>query len=146
MSFSGRWIDMESQATHKVVFGFFHFQELPRRQRQGLKLPDSGFSFLLVPSLGVGSSARTPWLPRVPSFPGWWAPANASTKHYFETDWCCSRGSKELWYHHPLCLCTKKNSVRGKMIDKKWFIRIGCLWSLQVGEQGGVTSQEHFGL
>ena len=27
----------------------------------------------------------------------------------------------------------RKNSVRGKMIDKKWLIRIGCLWGLQVG-------------
>ena len=43
-----------------------------------------------------------------------------------------SGGSKELQYHSPLCLSTEKNSVRSKVIDKKWFIRIGCLWGLQV--------------
>ena len=26
----------------------------------------------------------------------------------------------------------RKNSARGKVIDKKWFIGIGCLWYLQV--------------
>ena len=35
--------------------------------------------------------------------------------------------SRELWYHHCLCLSTEKNSVRDKMVDKKWFIRIGHL-------------------
>ena len=36
-------------------------------------------------------------------------------------------GSKELQYHSPLCLSTEKNSARGKVIDKKQFIRIGHL-------------------
>ena len=29
----------------------------------------------------------------------------------------------------------RKNSVKGKVIDKKWFIRIGCLWGLQAGRR-----------
>ena len=44
-------------------------------------------------------------------------------------------GSKELQYHSPLCLSTEKNSARGKVIDKKQFIRIGHLWVLKVGRQ-----------
>ena len=44
-------------------------------------------------------------------------------------------GSKELQDHSPLCLSTEKNSARGKVIDKKQFIRIGQLWALQVGRQ-----------
>ena len=46
----------------------------------------------------------------------------------------CFRGSKELPYHN-LCLSAEKNSMRGKVIDKKWFIRIGCLWGLQAGRR-----------
>ena len=34
-----------------------------------------------------------------------------------------------------MSLC-RKNSTRGKVIDKKQFIRIGCLWSLQAGREG----------
>ena len=44
-----------------------------------------------------------------------------------------SGASKEFRYHCPLCLSIGKNSARGKMIDKKWFIGIGWLWGLQVG-------------
>ena len=40
----------------------------------------------------------------------------------------------------------RKSSVRGKMMDKKWFIRIGCLWGLQVGERGGAMPWELSGL
>ena len=40
-------------------------------------------------------------------------------------------GSKELWYHSPLCLNTEKNLARGK-VREKWFIRIGHLWGLQM--------------
>ena len=43
--------------------------------------------------------------------------------------WVALKGS---WYRSSLCLSTKKNSVRGKGLDKKWF-RIGRLWGLQVG-------------
>ena len=31
--------------------------------------------------------------------------------------------SEEL---HSVCLSAEKNSVRGKAIGKKWFVRIGC--------------------
>ena len=44
-------------------------------------------------------------------------------------------GPRELRYHSSLCLDTEKNSARGKGIDKMWFIKIGCLWGLQVGRQ-----------
>ena len=30
----------------------------------------------------------------------------------------------------------RKDSARGKGIDKKWFISIGCLWGLQMGRWG----------
>ena len=40
-------------------------------------------------------------------------------------------GSKELWYHRPLCLSVEKNSARDRVIDKKWHIRMGHLWGLQ---------------
>ena len=32
-----------------------------------------------------------------------------------------------------------KNSARGKVIDKKWFIRIGCLWGLQESRREGAA-------
>ena len=41
-----------------------------------------------------------------------------------ETIRCCFRGSKELQYHSPLCLNAEENSVRGRVIDKKWFNRM----------------------
>ena len=50
---------------------------------------------------------------------------------YSETDGC-RFGGQEL---RPVCLSTEKNSVRGKAIGKKWFVRIGCSWGLQVGRQ-----------
>ena len=31
-------------------------------------------------------------------------------------------GSKELWYHSPLCLSAEKNLARSKVIDKKYLI------------------------
>ena len=41
----------------------------------------------------------------------------------------------------------RKNSVRGKMIEKKWFISRGCLWGLQVGGWGrGCCAWELSGL
>ena len=43
------------------------------------------------------------------------------------------RGSEERQYHSPLYLRVEKNSVRDKVIDKKWFIRMECMWDLQVG-------------
>ena len=42
-------------------------------------------------------------------------------------------GSEGLWYQSSLCFSAEKNSVRGKVMGKKWFIRIGCLWVLQMG-------------
>ena len=42
-------------------------------------------------------------------------------------------GSEELWYQSSLCFSAEKNSARGKVMGKKWFIRIGCLWVLQMG-------------
>ena len=53
-------------------------------------------------------------------------------------------GSEELGYHSPLCLSAEENSVRGKVIDK-WFIRIGCLWGLQV-DGGEMPCREFTGL
>ena len=41
-------------------------------------------------------------------------------------------GFKKLWSFKSQC---RKNSARGKVIDKKWFIRIGTLWGLQAGEE-----------
>ena len=43
------------------------------------------------------------------------------------------QGSKELQYYWPLHLNVERNSARDKVIDKKWFIRIRHLWSLQLG-------------
>ena len=56
--------------------------------------------------------------------------------NHFETSRWCFEGSEELLsflYHH------RKNSMRGKVIDKKWFIRIGCLWGLWAGGQEGAV-------
>ena len=39
----------------------------------------------------------------------------------------------------------RKNSVRGKVIDKKWFSSIGCLWGLQVGGQEGAAPKNLVG-
>ena len=39
----------------------------------------------------------------------------------------------------------RKNSVRGKVIDKKWFTSIGCLWGLQVGGQEGAAPKNLVG-
>ena len=41
------------------------------------------------------------------------------------------RGSKELWHHSPFCPNAKRNSATSRVLDKKWFIRIGCLWVSQ---------------
>ena len=54
-------------------------------------------------------------------------------------------GSKELWYHSPLCLNTEKNLARGK-VREKWFIRIGHLWALQAGRQEDAAPWELTGL
>ena len=40
----------------------------------------------------------------------------------------------------------RKNSARGKVIAKKWFIRIWCLWSLQAGGGEGASLWELSGL
>lgn len=59
--------------------------------------------------------------------------------NHFETSRWCFGGSEELlsfMYHH------RKNSVRGKVIDKKWLIRIGWLWVLWAGRQEGSIPQE----
>ena len=45
-------------------------------------------------------------------------------------------GSEELWF---FMFQERKSSTRGKVVDKKWFIRIGCLWGLQAGRQEGDT-------
>lgn len=45
-------------------------------------------------------------------------------------------GSEELWL---FMFQGRKNSTRGKVVDKKWFIRIGCLWGLQAIGQEGAT-------
>ena len=47
-----------------------------------------------------------------------------------ETVWCHVQGPQELWSFMSQC---RKNSARGKVIDNKWFIRIGSLWGLQEG-------------
>ena len=49
---------------------------------------------------------------------------------------CISEGSEELWFFMSQ---HRKNSVRGRVIDKKWFIRIGRLWGLQAGRQEGAA-------
>ena len=64
----------------------------------------------------------------------WWRPQGICYGHIILKDllnWnhlVSFHGSTELQYHSPLCLSTENNSARGKVIDKKWFIRIGCLW------------------
>ena len=40
----------------------------------------------------------------------------------------------------------KKNSARGTVVDKNWFIRIGCLWGLPVGGQEGAMPWKLNGL
>ena len=40
----------------------------------------------------------------------------------------------------PFCLRSERIQ-RGKLIGKGWFIRIGCLWGLQVGRGEGTTPQ-----
>lgn len=45
-------------------------------------------------------------------------------------------GSEELWL---FMFQGRKNSTRGKVVHKKWFIRIGCLWGLQATGQEGAT-------
>ena len=52
-------------------------------------------------------------------------------------------GSEELWSFMSQC---RNNSARGKVIDKNWFIRIGCLWDLQAGRQEVAAPQELTGL
>ena len=54
-----------------------------------------------------------------------------------------SGGSKDFWFFMSQ---HRKNSTRGKVIDKKWFIGVGCLWGLQVGRWAGVTLWELSGL
>ena len=56
-------------------------------------------------------------------------------------------GSKTSRWHFrcSVSMC-RNNSVKGKVIDKKWFIRIGCLWGLHTGGQGGTMSWELTGL
>ena len=47
----------------------------------------------------------------------------------------------------PSFMCQhRKNSVRGKAIDKKWFIRIEHLWGLQAGRREGAVPWELHGL
>lgn len=47
-----------------------------------------------------------------------------------------SGGSKEVQSFMSQCW---KNSASGKVMDKKWFIQIGGLWSLQADRQKGAT-------
>ena len=42
-------------------------------------------------------------------------------------------GSREHWAAMVLYVSAPKNSEIGKVIDKKWFIRIELLWGLQAG-------------
>ena len=51
-------------------------------------------------------------------------------------------GAEEPQYYSPLYLSVEKNSVRDKVIDKKWFIRIECMWGLPVG-RWEMPSPEH---
>ena len=51
--------------------------------------------------------------------------------------------SEELWF---LKSQRRKNSVRGKVIDKKWFIRMGRLWGLPAGRWEGAIPRELSGL
>ena len=47
--------------------------------------------------------------------------------------WCYSGGSEELQYCSSLCLSSEKDSARGKVMDKKWFTKMGRSWGLQAG-------------
>ena len=60
-----------------------------------------------------------------------------------ETVWCHVQGPQELWSFMSQC---RKNSARGKVIDKRWFIRIEPLRGLQAGRWEDVTPQELTGL
>ena len=35
---------------------------------------------------------------------------------------------QQVQYHRPLGFLTEKNLARGKVMDKKWFTRVGHLW------------------
>ena len=52
-------------------------------------------------------------------------------------------GSRVLWFFMSQ---HRKNSARGKVIAKKWFIRIRCLWRLQAGGGEGAPLWELSGL
>ena len=75
-----------------------------------------------------------PWFVPLHLLSTWWRPQGICYGHIILKDlliWnhlVSFHGSTELQYHSPLCLSTENNSARGKVIDKKWFIRIGCLW------------------
>ena len=38
-----------------------------------------------------------------------------------------------MFQYSPSCLSAEKNSTRGKVIDKKWLIRVGGFWGLHAG-------------
>ena len=75
-----------------------------------------------------------PWFVPLHLLSTWWWPQGICYGHIILKDllsWnhlVSFHGSTELQYHSPLCLSTENNSARGKVIDNKWFIRIGCLW------------------
>ena len=54
-----------------------------------------------------------------------------------------SGGFRELW---SLMSQHRKNPARGRVVGKKWLMRIGCLWGLQMGQQEGAMCQELSGL
>ena len=56
--------------------------------------------------------------------------------------WNCknaSRGRDGLWGTLILYVSGQKEFNRGKVVYKKWFIRIRCLWGLQAGGQEGLS-------
>ena len=80
----------------------------------------------------MSNSLKPPWTvaphPRLlclRDFPGrrleWMAISYSRSRMIFETIWCHFRGSEELLYPSSLCLRAEKNSVRGKVIDKKCY-------------------------
>lgn len=71
-------------------------------------------------------------------------PSLESGMPWLQPYWSCRNaswgGSKEPQFFMFQC---RKNSTRGRVIDKKWLIRIGHLWALQAGGQGSATPRPY---